>query len=231
LLEPLAIVNPFASALTFPSDGPRARAEHARYLTLLRSIALLHQHQRPRRVLEHGGAQREFLEVERDDLDVANRLLRAALSSGRDPLGPTARGLLVRFEALVRGRAAQQGCPPASLRLSRRELQRELGGGDTQLKLHLQQLVEQEQLRLHRGALGRFDYSLAPPEPAIDPALPLLHSSVLPSCDYDGPDRPDGADRSGGGRPGPTPDSAAQTAAQDDIPPDRSAEATPGATT
>ncbi|MEZ5276980.1 MAG: hypothetical protein R3F07_11420 [Opitutaceae bacterium] len=46
LLRPLHVVNPFAPRLTFRSDHARTRRDHLKYLTLIRAIALLHQHQR-----------------------------------------------------------------------------------------------------------------------------------------------------------------------------------------
>ena len=46
LLSPLAVVNPFAPALTFATARTRNRRDHEKYLTLIDAIALLHQHQR-----------------------------------------------------------------------------------------------------------------------------------------------------------------------------------------
>jgi DNA primase len=46
LLKPVHVVNPFAQQLTFMDDKTRMRRDHMKYLTLIRSIALLHQHQR-----------------------------------------------------------------------------------------------------------------------------------------------------------------------------------------
>ena len=46
LLRPLAVVNPYAEQLTFLDDRTRTRRDHAKYLTLIESIALLRQHQR-----------------------------------------------------------------------------------------------------------------------------------------------------------------------------------------
>ncbi len=43
---PLAVVNPYAEALTFLDDRTRMRRDHAKYLTLIDVIALLRQHQR-----------------------------------------------------------------------------------------------------------------------------------------------------------------------------------------
>ena len=45
--EPLAVMNPYAAALTFPAELTRTRRDHEKYLTLMDAIALLHQHQRP----------------------------------------------------------------------------------------------------------------------------------------------------------------------------------------
>jgi hypothetical protein len=47
LLQPLAVVNPYADRLTFLSDKTRTRRHHEKYLTPIDTIALLHQHQRP----------------------------------------------------------------------------------------------------------------------------------------------------------------------------------------
>ena len=46
MLKPLAVVNPYAKTLNFPSHLLRLRRDHAKYLCLIRCIALLHQHQR-----------------------------------------------------------------------------------------------------------------------------------------------------------------------------------------
>jgi hypothetical protein len=53
LLKPLFVVNPFVDELTFPDALTRMRRDHMKYLTLIRAIALLHQHQRPMKT-EHG---------------------------------------------------------------------------------------------------------------------------------------------------------------------------------
>jgi DNA primase catalytic core len=47
LLKPIAIVNPYSDELTFTSGRTRTRRDHEKYLTLIESVTLLHQHQRP----------------------------------------------------------------------------------------------------------------------------------------------------------------------------------------
>ena len=46
LLRPLPVVNPYAQRLTFLDTRTRTRRDHEKYLTLIDTIALLHQHQR-----------------------------------------------------------------------------------------------------------------------------------------------------------------------------------------
>ena len=46
LMRPMGIANPFARDLTFTSGRTRTRRDHEKYLTLIDTIALLHQHQR-----------------------------------------------------------------------------------------------------------------------------------------------------------------------------------------
>ena len=47
LLEPLGVVIPWADQLTFRTDQTRYRRDHAKYLSLIASVTLLHQYQRP----------------------------------------------------------------------------------------------------------------------------------------------------------------------------------------
>ena len=47
LLQPLSVFNPYARQLTFLDTATRTRRDHEKYLTLIASIALLHQYQRP----------------------------------------------------------------------------------------------------------------------------------------------------------------------------------------
>jgi hypothetical protein len=55
LLEPLAVVNPYADRLTFADGRTRTRRDHGKYLGLIAAVTLLHQHQRPRRTASVNG--------------------------------------------------------------------------------------------------------------------------------------------------------------------------------
>ena len=78
------MVNPFADSLTFLDDKTRTRRDHMKYLTLIQAIALLHQHQRRIRTVEHQGRPVRYIEVEACDIALANHL-------AHEMLGPHAR--------------------------------------------------------------------------------------------------------------------------------------------
>ena len=63
LLEPVVVVNPLAPSLSFADGRTRARRDQAKLLTLIRAVALLHQHQRPRKRLVRNGVEVVYLEA------------------------------------------------------------------------------------------------------------------------------------------------------------------------
>lgn len=161
LLEPLAVVNPFADRLTFLDDRTRTRRDHEKYLTLIDVIALLHQHQRVRRHVEHGGKTLAYIEATLDDIALANELAHEVLGRTLDELPPQTRRLLGLVIGLVDTQCKELGLSRVRCRFTRRELREVTKWGDTQLKIHLARLVELEYLLLHRGGRGlTFEYEL-----------------------------------------------------------------------
>jgi DNA primase catalytic core len=166
LLRPLAVVNPYAEQLTFLDDRTRTRRDHAKYLTLIEAIALLHQYQRPVKQIGSAGAgdarSVEYIEVELSDIALANRLAHEVLGRSLDELPPQTRRLLGAIASLVEARIAAQALPRSEVRLTRKEIRDVSGLSDTRLRLHLDRLVEMEYLFAHAGRQGRrFVYELA----------------------------------------------------------------------
>ncbi|KHT14762.1 DNA primase [Pectobacterium brasiliense] len=155
LLRPLKVVNPFASQLTFLSDKTRTRRDHMKYLTLIQSIALLHQYQREVKTVAHRGTVIDYIEVERSDIVLANRLAHEILGRTLDEMPPQTRKLLT----LIQGWVKASGQPKAELHFTRKQLRDAVQWGDTQLKIHLARLVELEYLLLHKRGLT-FCYEL-----------------------------------------------------------------------
>jgi len=203
LLEPVAVVNPFATRLSFSDARTRTRRDHVKYLTLIRAIALLHQHQRPRKTTTVDGVAVSFIEVSREDVLLANRLAHRVLGRSLDELPPGTRRLLDRLEQLVAGQAAEQGMSRERVRFTRRELREQLVWGDTQLKVHLARLVSLELVHARRGAHGQFVYELAwDSDSAAAAGGALLPGLIDPDQhSYDSDRSRSENDRSGGGRP------------------------------
>jgi DNA primase catalytic core len=161
LLRPLAVVNPYADRLTFLSDKTRTRRDHEKYLTLIDTIALLHQHQRPVKTMLDAGQAVEYIEVTAEDISQANAIAHEVLGRSLDELPPQTRRLLASVVEYVRGQAKAQAMPQAEVRFTRKDVREAAGWGDTQLKVHLARLVELEYLLTHRAERGQgFAYEL-----------------------------------------------------------------------
>lgn len=155
LLEPLAVVNPYAYQLGFRDHQTRSRRDHVKYLTLIRSIALLHQFQREVKVISHQGQPLRYIEVIPKDIEIANELAQEVLGRTVDELLPQTRKLLLLLHDWINGECSRGGIPQADYRFTRRQVREALGWGDTQLKVHLARLTELEYLVAHRGKQGR----------------------------------------------------------------------------
>jgi hypothetical protein len=161
LLRPLSVVNPYARKLTFLDDKTRTRRDHEKYLSLIESITLLHQYQRPYKSNEIGGKGDKHLLVTVGDIEIANRLANEVLGRSLDELPPQTRKLLMIIEEMVNKVCDQLKIKRSDYRFSRRRIREYCGWGNTQLKLHLKRLEDMEYLIVHRGCRGQsYEYEL-----------------------------------------------------------------------
>ena len=155
------MVNPFVDQLTFPDRLTRMRRDHMKYLTLIRAIALLHQHQRPVKTAPSQKGALPYIEATREDIATADRLMNVLMLRSLDELPAQTRRLLGLLEELVRGECQRLKLEQSDFRFSRREVRAHTGWGHTQLKTHLHRLEELEYLIVHRGGRGQtFVYEL-----------------------------------------------------------------------
>jgi len=161
LIRPLAILNPYAEQLTFPSEATRTRRDHEKYLTLIDTIALLQQYQREVKSMRRRGKTIEYIEVSLGDIALANALAHEVLGRSLDELPPQTRRVLHLIEAMVEEKRRELDVQRTDFRFSRREAREATGIGNTQLRIHLERLVELEYLLVHRGSRGQsFVYEL-----------------------------------------------------------------------
>ncbi|MGS2724770.1 CHC2 zinc finger domain-containing protein [Porticoccus sp. GXU_MW_L64] len=161
LLRPLAVINSYADQLTFLDDKTRTRRDHEKYLTLIDSIALLHQYQREVKTINHAGKDLEYVEVQLSDIETANRLAHEVLGRTLDELPAQTRKLLRLIQRMVREACQADSIEQRDYRFSRRDVREAVQWSDTALKIHMARLVELEYLLVHRSSRGQsYDYEL-----------------------------------------------------------------------
>lgn len=160
LLEPVAVVNPLAPGLAFGDGRTRARRDHAKLLTLIRAVALLHQHQRQRKRVTRGGVELVYIEATRHDVEVAERLAPLLFGGpSLSELAPQTRRLLSLLEDMIASVAKAHGCRREDVRFTRREAREHTGWSDFALRRHLDRLVDLELVLAHRRG-NAFTYEL-----------------------------------------------------------------------
>jgi hypothetical protein len=161
MLSPLLVANPFAKGLTFLDDRTRTRRDHVKYLTLIRSIALLHQYQRPVKTINHQGKPIRYIEVTLEDIETANRLAHEVLGRSLDELPPQTRRLLDFMIKMVAQRCAERSLAREDYHFSRKEVREYTGWTEFQVRIHLSKLAVMECVLAHHGKRGQsFEYEL-----------------------------------------------------------------------
>jgi hypothetical protein len=156
LLEPLAVVNPLAPRLAFADGRTRARRDQAKYLTLIRAVALLHQHQRPRKRAVKDGVEVVYIEATAEDVAVADRLAPILVGGDRvGELAPQTRRLLGLLDAMTTEHAAES----VAVWFTRRHAREHTGWSDFALRRHLARLVDLELVAVQRRGHA-FTYTL-----------------------------------------------------------------------
>ena len=88
-----------------------------KYLTLIRTVAFVHQHQREVKTTVHQGGVVPYIEVTLDDITLANRLAHQVLGRSLDELAPQTRRLLMALDAMVSEVSKAQATPRSEVRL------------------------------------------------------------------------------------------------------------------
>ena len=158
LIQPMRIANPYAQHLTFTSGRTRTRRDHEKYLTLIDTIALLHQHQR--KPITHTIGQGEtaktieMLPVTLDDIEAANALAPEVLGRSLDELPPQTRRLLDYIKKLMLEKMESEKLEQKMLSFSRREIRDQTGWSEFQVRMHLERLDSMEYVAKRSGRQG-----------------------------------------------------------------------------
>ncbi len=234
LLEPVAVVNPYAPQLTFSDAQTRTRRDHEKYLTLIDTLALLHQHQRAQQTAERDGVTLAYVEVTPADIALANRLAAQVLGHTLDELPPQTRRFLTRLDRWVGAQCAHHRIERSAFRFLARDVRAVTSLSATQVKCHLHRLVDLEYVLVHRAPRGQgvvyelvYDGQGQDGTPFLTGLIPV---EQLTPPSYDGQRSGSGAQRSAPGRPavgtrsggGRTPKKESSVSADSDLPRPRS---------
>lgn len=148
LLKDIKVIIPYANELKFPAEWVRTRRDHVRFLNLIKVITYLHQYQRTLRTT--GG--RDYIESTIDDYAIAYSL-------AKDMLGETFRELKKPQRELLNSIEQLSGSTDL---ITRREVRRQTGMQDYQLRKLIDDLVNLEYLNVVEGRQGqRYQYKLS----------------------------------------------------------------------
>lgn len=147
----------------FPASSTRHRRDHAKLLSMISAVTLLHQFQRERKTVIVGDETVTYIEATREDIERSVALARHVLIRGTELLAPQAARLLKAVRDYVTTRSRRLGCEPFEVDVTRRELREHLGWSDTQVRSATDRLVALEYLVVAGGGRGRCrTYRLVP---------------------------------------------------------------------
>ena len=162
LEDGLKVVNPYSKQLSYPSQNLLARRDQKKYLGLIKAIAYFRQYQRKIHTYEVPGKPvRRYVNVELEDIRLANELAVEVLGHSLDELSPPSRRLLEIIRDFVLEKSEGLGVEPGEFQFSRRDIREYACWPDYQVKRYIKQLVDLEYLVTVTGRRGkRYVYAL-----------------------------------------------------------------------
>jgi len=162
LLKPLAVVNSFAAQLTYGDDRLQGRRDQPKYLNLIKAVAFLRQMRKPLKMArKKSGEPFEYVDVDLDDVRIANELANEILGHSLDELSRPSRDLLLLLDDMVEDRvkaATQENNEHKPTRTSigftRREIREFTGWANARVHRYLKELADLEYVLLDTGRNG-----------------------------------------------------------------------------
>lgn len=146
LLRPVRVINPFGDRLDYGDDRLQGRRDQPKYLRLIRAVAFLRQMQKTVQRFTVQGAEVEYVEADRDDVRLANKLAHEILGGLLDELSRPSRDLLFELEKMIQQRTTSDEQRTSSVSFTRREIREFTGWSNYRVHTHLRELIELEYL-------------------------------------------------------------------------------------
>jgi len=141
LLRKIAVVNPYAHLVDFPSRLMRSRRDHARFLDLIACVCFLRQYQKE---VKRNGARVEYVECDLDDYRIAHRLMSAILPLTLSSFPAAAEALYASIRTLIRDKAERNDLAVLDTEVTQREIREGTGLSQMVVKRNVRLLVEYE---------------------------------------------------------------------------------------
>jgi len=161
LLKPMAVINPYARYLTYPSSSLKTRRDFRKYLGLIKAVAFLHQYQRDIKTATIEGNDIEYIEVTLEDIEKANALATEVLGRSLDGLPAPSRKLLDLIFKMVSTLAQERQVPLIKVGITRRMIREHTGWSNWHVRNYLPPLLDLEYLVLQPGSrVNRYAYAV-----------------------------------------------------------------------
>jgi len=164
LLKPVAVVNPFADRLTYADDRLQGRRDQPKYLNLIKAVAFMRQLQKEIHYAKRNGEAVPYVEVDFEDVRIANKLAHEILGHSLDELSRPGRALLLLLDEMVEAQverlkkeSASEGehAPRrTSITFSRRDIREFSGWAHTRVHRYLKELIDLEYVLQDSGRNG-----------------------------------------------------------------------------
>jgi DNA primase len=169
LLKPVMVVNPYAEKLVYSDDRLQSRRDQPKYLNLINAVAFLRQMQKEVRRFKVNDSEVDGIEVDEEDMRLANEVASDVLGRSLDDLNSVSRDLLDLIDTMVCERVRElkdeKTGKPAERRdvvFSRRDIREYTGWPHARVQRYLRQLLDLEFLLTVSGRNGsRYSYQLA----------------------------------------------------------------------
>lgn len=166
LLQPFPVVNPFAEKLAYRDDRLQSRRDQPKLLNLISAVAFLRQMAKRVYTHQNNGEVEPYILVDKQDLQIAERLSTALFGRSVSDLNPVSAKLLEEIRNLVRKRVEESlaegtQAAPEDIIFTRRELREFSGWPHMRVRRYLVELVEMEFIMVLSGTTGkRYRYQL-----------------------------------------------------------------------
>ena len=125
VLQPIRVINPYASLIDLPQEVFKPRRTLMLLLSFIETITFYHQYQRE--VQTHAGIGKQYIESSKDDIKYAFHLMKEVLFNKSDELSNASRSFLERLKKQVKsGEAFSAGKIRKQMRIAPSTLKRYL---------------------------------------------------------------------------------------------------------